>query len=95
MRGLDRKLMATLATGQWLRQHLNILICGATGMGKSWLACALANQACRLGFTARYQRLDRLLMDLSAGCGDGRYLRLLAQLAKTDVLRIDDFGLNA
>ncbi len=95
VRGLDRTLMATLATGQWLRQHLNILICGATGMGKSWLACALANQACRLGFTARYQRLDRLLMDLSAGRGDGRYLRLLAQLAKTDVLCIDDFGLNA
>lgn len=94
VRGLDRTLMTTLATGEWLRLHLNILICGPTGVGKSWIACALANQACRLGFTARYQRMDRLLTDLHAAHGDGRYVKLLTQIAKTDVLCIDDFGLS-
>ncbi len=93
-RGLDRTLMATLATGEWLRQHLNILITGPAGIGKSWIACALANQACRLGFTARYQRLDRLLTEMNYARGDGRYAKLLAQTARTDVLCIDDFGLS-
>lgn len=93
-RGLDRTLMATLATGAWLRQHLNILITGHAGVGKSWIACALANQACRLGFTARYQRMDRLLTEMNYARGDGRYANLLAQTAKTDVLCIDDFGLS-
>lgn len=94
-RGLDRTLMASLATGQWLRQHHNVLITGKSGVGKSWLACALANQACRLGFTARYQRLDRLLTEMHLSRGDGRYARLLAKIAKTDLLCIDDFALNA
>jgi DNA replication protein DnaC len=90
-RGLDRTLMATLGTGQWLRQHLNVLITGQSGNGKSWLMCALANQACRLGFTARYRRFDRLLQDMGHARGDGRYAKLLAQIAKTDVLCLDDF----
>jgi DNA replication protein DnaC len=90
-RGLDRTLMAALGTGQWLRQHLNILITGLSGNGKSWLMCALANQACRLGFTARYQRFDRLLQDMACARGDGRYAKLLGQLAKTDVVCLDDF----
>jgi DNA replication protein DnaC len=94
-RGLDRTLMAGLATGQWLREHLNILITGKSGVGKSWIACALANQACRLGFTARYQRFDRLLTDMTVARGDGRYARMLAQIAKTDLICIDDFALNA
>jgi len=89
-RGLDRTLMAALATGQWLRQHLNILITGKTGVGKSWIACALANQACRLGFSARYQRSDRLLTEINYARGDGRYAKLLAQTAKTDLLCIGD-----
>lgn len=93
-RGLDRTLVATLATGQWLRQHLNILITGKTGVGKSWIACALANQACRLGFTARYQRSDRLLTEINYGRGDGRYAKMLAKTAKTDLLCIDDFCLG-
>lgn len=90
-RGLDRTLMATLATGQWLRQHLNILITGQSGVGKSWIMCALANQACRLGFSVRYQRFDRLLQEMTYARGDGRYAKLLAQTAKTDLLCLDDF----
>lgn len=93
-RGLDRTVMATLATGEWLRQHHNILITGKAGVGKSWIACALANQACRLGFTARYQRMDRMLTEINYARGDGRYVKLLAQTAKTDLICIDDFGLS-
>lgn len=93
-RGLDRGLMAMLATGQWLRQHGSILITGQAGVGKSWIMCALANQACRLGFTARYHRFDRLLQELGNARGDGRYAKLLAQLANTDLLCLDDFLLT-
>lgn len=92
-RGLDRALLARLAGGQWLREHLNVLISGPTGIGKSFLACALAQSACRLGFSALYQRLPRLLEDIALARGDGRYTRLLATLARTDVLVLDDWGL--
>ena len=92
-RGLDRHLLHHLATGQWLREHLNGLIVGPTGVGKTWLACALANAACRLGFTAAYHRLPRLFDDLTLARADGRYPRLLATLARTDLLVLDDWGL--
>ena len=65
-RGLDKSLMKKLATCQWLHEHLNVLITGPSGIGKSWLACALAHQACRQGFTARYLRLPRLLTEPSS-----------------------------
>lgn len=92
-RGLDQALILHLATGQWLREHLNCLIVGPTGIGKTWISCALAQAACRLGFTAAYHRLPRLLEDLALAHGDGRFPKLLAALAKTDLLVLDDWGL--
>ncbi len=92
-RGLDKGLIQSLATCQWAKEHLNILITGPTGVGKTWLACALAHKACREGYTVQYLRLTRLLRDLMIAKGDGRYPKLLANLAKVDVLLLDDWGL--
>jgi len=92
-RELDRALFARLMTGRWVGAHQNILICGPTGIGKTFLACALANQACRQGHSALYVRLPRLLPALAIGRGDGSYAKSLAQLAKTEVLVIDDWAL--
>ena len=91
-RRLDRALMTQLATSQWLRERLNILICGPTGIGKSWLGCALANKACRDGFSAFYTRVPRFLRDLSRAKGDGSYPKLLVAIAKADLLVLDDFA---
>jgi len=77
-----------------VRERLNILLTGPTGVGKTWLACALTHQACREGFSALYLRLPRLLAELDISRGDGRYPKLLASLAKTDVLILDDWGLS-
>lgn len=93
-RGLDRALIGALATGQWMREHLNLLITGPAGVGKSWIACALAHQACRLGFSVLYQRLPRLLEALALARADGSYAKLLQQLARVDVLALDDWGLT-
>ena len=92
-RGLDRALFARLMTGRWVAEHQNVLLCGPTGIGKTYLACALANQACRQGHSALYWRLPRLMEELAIARGVGRYSKLLAQLARTDVLVIDDWGL--
>ncbi len=89
-RGLDKSLMTKLATGGWLREHLNCLLIGPTGIGKSWLACALAQKACRDGFTAQYLRLPPLFRELAIAKGDGRYHKLLKEFAKTDLLILDD-----
>ena len=92
-RGLDKALMQSLATCQWVRDHLNVLITGPTGVGKTWLACALAHSACRQGYTALYLRLPRLLQDLNIAKGDGRYPKLISTLARTQLLILDDWGL--
>jgi DNA replication protein DnaC len=94
-RGLDKALLKKLASATWLREHLNCLITGATGVGKSYIACALAHQACRDGYRVRYLRLPRLLGELEIARGDGRYRKLLGQLARVDLLVLDDFGLAA
>lgn len=93
-RGLDKALLLKLSDCQWVKKSLNILITGPTGVGKSWIACALAHKACREGYTAWYQRLPRLLQELPLAKGDGSYAKLLARLAKTDVLILDDWGLS-
>jgi DNA replication protein DnaC len=93
-RQLDRSLIQQLADGRWIAQHLNVLITGPTGVGKSFLACALAQKACRQGYTAFYQRLPRLLTELEIARGDGRYPKLMRQLAKVDVLVLDDWSLD-
>src|SRR5206468_7792040 len=90
-RGLDRALFLALCSCQWVTQHLNVLITGATGAGKSFLACALAQKACREGFTALYHRLPRLLPELATAKADGRYSKVLAGLARADVLVLDDW----
>jgi DNA replication protein DnaC len=89
-RGLDRATILSLAHNQWVRSHRNILVTGPTGAGKSYLACALAQKACRDGHTALYQRLPRLLHDLAVARDDGRYHKLMAQLGKVEVLVLDD-----
>ncbi|HET9061111.1 MAG TPA: IS21-like element helper ATPase IstB [Acidimicrobiales bacterium] len=93
-RGLDRSVVLSLAQGPWVREHHNVLVTGPTGCGKSFLACALANSAVRLGHTALYVRTPRLLDDLALGRADGRYARLLSQLARVGVLVLDDFLLT-
>lgn len=93
-RNIDKSLIANLASGDWIRQHHNLLITGATGSGKTWLACAFAQQACRQGLSATYLRLSRLLDELKIARGDGSFAKRLAQLAKTDLLLLDDLGLT-
>lgn len=92
-RGLDRSVMQRLTTCQWVKNHDAVLITGATGLGKTWLACALAHQACREGYTALYVRVPRLLHSLTLARADGSYVRELARMARTDLLILDDWGL--
>jgi DNA replication protein DnaC len=93
-RGLDRSLIASLATAGWVTRGHNVLITGATGCGKSYLACALANAALRHGHTASYLRTPRLSEDLARGRADGRYIRILNGLARVSLLVLDDFLLT-
>jgi len=93
-RGLDKSVMLTLSNCNWIRNHQNVIITGQTGIGKSYLAEALAQKACREGFTALYYRSSRLFGTLAIARGDGSYGKLLGKLAKTDLLVIDDWGLS-
>ncbi len=90
-RGLNRQQVLSLGSCSWIQDRHNLLITGPTGIGKSFLACAFVERACRRGFTARYVRMPRLLHEVAVGRGDGSYTRLLARLAKLDLLAIDDW----
>ena len=93
-RGLDRSVVLSLAQAGWVARHHNLVVTGPTGVGKSFLACALANAALRQGHTAYYARTPRLLDELALGRADGRYARLLNQLGRVSVLVLDDFLLT-
>lgn len=92
-REIERALIRQLGSGRWIADHVNVLISGATGVGKTYLACALAQLACRNGFRALYRRVPRLFEELALAHADGTYMRLLQRLAKVDVLVLDDWGL--
>jgi DNA replication protein DnaC len=94
-RGLDKGRVMSFANGDFIRHHHNLLITGPTGCGKTYLACALGQQACRLGFKTKYLLLPRFLEEMSLSHVDGSYPKLMAQLQKIDVLVLDDFGLTA
>jgi len=92
-RGLNRTLLLSLASCEWVQLQQNILVVGPTGVGKTFICCALAHQACRQGFSARYYRVPRLLTELAIAKGDGSYPQLMRQLTKFEVLVLDDWGL--
>ena len=93
-RGLDKAVFLQLADCQWIKDANNVLIIGPTGVGKTYLACALAHKACRQGYSSLYLRLPRLLQELTIAKADGRYDKILKTLAKTHLLVIDDWGLK-
>lgn len=93
-RGLEKPRMASLASLDWVRQSLNLCLTGPTGCGKTWLACAFGNEACRRGLSVRYLRLPRLFEMLRIAHGDGSYTKLMNQLLKTDLLILDDWGIQ-
>ena len=93
-RGLNKSQILELSNCRWINEHRNLIITGATGSGKSYLACALGHQACLNGHRVRYERVGRLLMDLGMGRGDGSYMKRLMALSRIDLLILDDWGLS-
>ena len=93
-RQLDKAVVRQLATCRWVDEHQTVIVTGATGTGKSYLACALAHQACRKGFRVFYRRVPRLFDELRLARADGTYSRLLARIARIDVLVLDDFAIG-
>lgn len=91
-RGLDKRLVSTLASCDWIRHAQNLILVGATGTGKTWLCCAFGQAACRQGFSTVYLRASRLLEELRIAHGDGSFARKLSALARTDLIVIDDWA---
>jgi DNA replication protein DnaC len=91
-RRLDKTLFQQLVAGKWIAEHRNLLVTGPCGIGKSWLSCALAQKACRDGYTVLYARVPRLFSDLELAHSDGRFARLFRTLVKTNLLVLDDWG---
>lgn len=92
-RGLNRGVLDELSSCRWIRARRNVIITGATGLGKTWIACAIADRVCREGFTCVYKRVPRLTEELALARADGTYLKLLGQIARTDLLVLDDWAL--
>lgn len=93
-RGLEKAYMAALTTCDFIRHHHNLLITGPTGCGKSWLACAIGQQACRQGLSVKYLRVGKFIEQMRIAHADGTYLAFLTQLARNELLILDDFGLD-
>lgn len=93
-RGLDRSVFFSLADCRWITEHHHLIITGPTGVGKTFIACALANKACRLGFTVCYWRTSRLLQAVATARADGSYTTLIRKLQKTELLLLDDWGIS-
>lgn len=93
-RGLDKSTVSNLISSDWVAKGFNLIITGPTGTGKTWLGCAFGNQACRKGYTVQFTRVPLLLEELHIAHGDGSYKRKLMQLAKVDLLILDDFGIS-
>lgn len=93
-RGIERSAISALITCQWVVRHQNLAITGPTGSGKTWLACALGNQVCRQGLSVRYFRVPRMFESLRIAHADGSYPRLMNQLAKIELLILDDWGIQ-
>lgn len=91
-RRLDKAMFQQLASCQWIAEHRGLLLTGPCGVGKSWLACALAQKACRDGYTVHYARVPRLFAELELAHGDGRFNRLFQSLVKVNLLLLDDWG---
>jgi DNA replication protein DnaC len=92
-RGLSKSVILRLSNCDWIRSAQNIILTGPTGVGKTYLGCALANRACRMGFASLYIRLTRLFQELAIAKGDGSYPKIMKKLSKAKVLIIDDLGL--
>jgi DNA replication protein DnaC len=93
-RELEKATVRALATCRWVQEHMNVIVTGATGTGKTYVACALAQQACRKGYRALYRRASRLFEELGLARADGSYSSLLGKLARVDVLLLDDWALT-